>query len=378
MESSSASLQRQLRDCPYTSRMISKPHLLDLSLDQLEMQLEAAGEPPYRARQVLGWIFQRLVTEFGQMTDLPAALRERLDDTFAILGARELAHSEAPDGTTKTLLQWPDGATTETVMIPTEDRGSASRGRQRRTVCLSTQVGCDVGCRFCASGIGGSQRDLTVGEVVEQALRVAVQLQERAERPSHIVFMGMGEPLANYDVTVAAVRHVNAKWGLGIGQRRITVSTVGLPTQIERLAEEELQITLALSLHAPNDELRRDLIPWARGVPLERLLQACEIYFQETGREVTLEYCLLAGTNDRPEHAGQLAAIAKRLRAHVNLLMYNPVESLPFDRPTDFQAHDFLAALRRQGVNAHLRRSRGLEADAACGQLRRRQSLRRG
>ena len=358
--------------------MSPKQHLLDLSLHQLEAELTGIGEPTYRARQILDWVFEHQVTAFSAMTNLPAALRERLDNTFSILGAQELARTEAPDGTTKTLLQWPDGATTETVMIPTEDRSSAGRGRQRRTVCLSTQVGCDVGCRFCASGIGGSQRDLTVGEVVEQALRVAMQLQEKGERPSHIVFMGMGEPLANYDVTVAAVRHLNAEGGLGIGQRRITVSTVGLPTQIERLAGEGLQITLALSLHAPNDELRRDLIPWARGVPLERLVHACEIYFQETGREVTLEYCLLAGTNDSPEHAGKLAAIAKRLRAHVNLLMYNPVESLPFDRPTDFQAHDFLAALRRQGVNAHLRRSRGLEEDAACGQLRRRQSLRRG
>jgi 23S rRNA (adenine2503-C2)-methyltransferase len=352
--------------------MSPKQHLLDLSLHQLEAELTKLGEPTYRARQILDWVFERQVTDFSVMTDLPAALRERLDDTFSILGARELARTEAPDGTTKTLLKWSDGATTETVMIPSQDRRGERPARERRTVCLSTQVGCDVGCRFCASGIGGSQRDLTVGEVVEQALRVAQQLHSGEERLSHVVFMGMGEPLANYDVTVAAVRHLNAPWGLGLAQRRITVSTVGLPKQIERLSQEGLQTTLALSLHAPNDELRRDLIPWATGVPLARLLEACEIYFQETGREVTLEYCLLAGTNDRPEHAGQLAAIAKRLRAHVNLLMYNPVESLPFDRPTDFQAHDFLAALRRQGVNAHLRRSRGLEADAACGQLRRR------
>jgi len=352
--------------------MSPKQHLLDLSLHQLEAELTGIGEPTYRARQILDWVFEHQVTAFSAMTNLPAALRERLDNTFSILGAQELARTEAPDGTTKTLLKWSDGATTETVMIPSQDRRGERPARERRTVCLSTQVGCDVGCRFCASGIGGSQRDLTVGEVVEQALRVAQQLQEQEERLSHIVFMGMGEPLANYDVTVAAVRHLNAEWGLGIGQRRIAVSTVGLPKQIERLAGEGLQITLALSLHAPNDVLRRQLIPWAQGVPLERLLQACEIYFQETGREVTLEYCLLAGTNDSPEHAGQLAAIAKRLRAHVNLLMYNPVESLPFDRPTDFQAHDFLAALRRQGVNAHLRQSRGLENDAACGQLRRR------
>ncbi len=362
-------------ECPYTSGMAFKPHLLSLSLDQLETQLKARGEPTYRARQVFGWIFQRLVTDFGLMTDLPEVLRDRLEREYSILAARELNRSTAADGTTKVLLQWPDGVTTETVMIPSEDRRAGSPVRQRRTVCLSTQVGCDVGCRFCASGIGGAQRNLTVGEVVEQALRVAQHLQEGEERLSHVVFMGMGEPLANYDVTVAAMRHINAQWGLGVAQRRITVSTVGLPKQIERLSQEGLQTTLALSLHAPNEELRRDLIPWAKGVPLARLLEACETYFHDTGREITLEYCLLAGTNDSHEHAAELAAIAKRLHAHVNLLLYNPVEGLPFKRPSDFQAHDFLAALRRRGVNAHLRQSRGLETDAACGQLRRRHEM---
>lgn len=358
--------------------MTAKTHLLGQSLDQFEAELEAQGEPTYRARQVFGWIFHRLVTDFGQMTNLPATLRDRLDRDYSILAARELHRYLAAEGTAKTLLQWPDGVTTETVMIPSKDRRTGGTGRQRRTVCLSTQVGCDVGCRFCASGIGGALRNLTVGEVVEQALRIARNLHEQGDRLSHVVFMGMGEPLANYEVTVAAVRHLNAPWGLGLAQRRITVSSVGLPTQIERLSQEGLQVTLALSLHAPNDELRRDLIPWASGVPLARLLEACDKYFSKTGREVTLEYCLLAGTNDGPEHAAQLAAIAKRLHAHVNLLLYNPVGSLPFERPSDLQAHDFLAALRRRGVNAHLRQSRGLEADAACGQLRRRQSLRRG
>lgn len=351
--------------------MTAKPHLLGLSLDQLETQLETGDEPTYRAQQVFGWIFHRLVTDFGQMNNLPVPLRERLGNEYSLFVARELNRSTAADGTTKLLLQWTDGATTETVMIPSDNRSPGGAIRKRRTVCLSTQVGCDVGCRFCASGIGGAQRNLTVGEVVEQALRVAQQLHEQGDRLSHVVFMGMGEPLANYEVTVAAVRHLNARWGLGLAQRRITVSTVGLPTQIVRLSQESLQITLALSLHAPNEELRRDLIPWAKGVPLARLLEACEAYFHDTGREITLEYCLLAGTNDEPEHATQLAAIARRLHAHVNLLLYNPVEGLPFDRPSDFQAHDFLAALRRRGVNAHLRQSRGLENDAACGQLRR-------
>ena len=352
--------------------MTSKTHLLGASLDQFEAELAARGEPTYRARQVFGWIFQRLVTDFRQMTDLPAALRERLGNEYSILAARELRRSVAAEGTTKTLLHWPDGAATETVMIPSQDRRAGSTGRQRRTVCLSTQVGCDVGCRFCASGIGGARRNLKVGEVVEQAARVAQHLHAQGDRLSHVVFMGMGEPLANYEVTVAAVRHINARWGLGLAQRRITVSTVGLPTQIERLSREGLQTTLALSLHAPNEELRRALIPWASGVPLTRLLQSCETYFHATGREITLEYCLLAGTNDGHEHAAQLAAIASRLHAHVNLLLYNPVQGLPFNRPSEVQAHGFLAELRRRGVNAHLRPSRGLENEAACGQLRRR------
>jgi 23S rRNA (adenine2503-C2)-methyltransferase len=214
--------------------------------------------------------------------------------------------------------------------------------------------------------------------VVEQAVVVASLLRVRQERLSHVVFMGMGEPLANYEVTVEAVRRLNAAWGLGISQRRITVSTVGLPKQIERLAEEDLQITLALSLHAPNEELRRQLIPWARGVPLGRLLEACRHYFSRTGREMTLEYCLLAEVNDQTGHARELAEIARELRAHVNLLMYNPVSSLPFARPSRNRAVGFLKELRRLGVNAHLRESRGLEADAACGQLQQRRAPVRG
>jgi 23S rRNA (adenine2503-C2)-methyltransferase len=252
-------------------------------------------------------------------------------------------------------------------MIPASDHG-----RPRRTVCLSTQVGCDVGCRFCASGIGGALRDLTVGEVLEQALRMEALLGQRGERLTHAVFMGMGEPLANYEVTVEAVRRLSAPWGLGLSQRRITISTVGLPKQIERLATEGLHTTLALSLHAPNDRLRRELIPWARGVDLDRLLAACRTYFAATGRELTLEYCLLAEVNDLPQHAAELAAIGRELRAHVNLLLYNPVPDLPYERPSRNRAIAFLKRLRARGVRAHLRESRGLEADAACGQLRRR------
>ena len=338
--------------------------LLDLSTAELDDWLAAAGERVYRRRQILDWVFLRRARSPQEMSDLPVVLRRRLAAEFVLRSGREVARRQASDGTAKLLLAWPDGATTECVMIP----GAAAR----RTACLSTQVGCDVGCTFCASGIGGSSRDLGVGEVLEQALAIGDLLAEAGDRLSHVVFMGMGEPLANYEVTVEAARRLNAAHGLGIGQRRITISTVGLPKQIERLAGEGLQTTLAVSLHAPNDALRRDLIPWARGIPLARLLEACRRYFARTGREVTFEYCLLAEVNDRPEHAGELAAIARGLRAHVNLLMYNPVPGLPYARPSRNRAIDFLKRLRSAGVNVHLRESRGLEAEAACGQLRRR------
>jgi len=338
--------------------------LADLTQTELGAWLAAAEEPDYRTSQIFDWVFQRRVRSVDEMTDLPVALRRLLAAEFAVRSGGELTRSVAADGTAKLLIGWPDGATTECVMIP--------GGGARRTACLSTQVGCDVGCTLCASGIGGSLRDLSVGEVLEQALAVGDLLAAAGERLSHVVFMGMGEPLINYDVTVAAVRRLNDAHGLGIAQRRITISTVGLPKQIERLAGEGLQTTVAVSLHAPNDVLRRQLIPWARSIPLARLLKACGRYFERTHREVTFEYCLLADVNDRPEHAGQLAGIARNSRANVNLLMYNPVPTLPYARPSRNTAIDFLNRLRAAGVNAHLRESRGLEADAACGQLRRR------
>lgn len=343
--------------------MQRRDFLLDWSPQRLESHLSDLGEPTYRARQVFEWVFGRGVLDFGAMTNLPSELRRRLAAEFTLVTGEEVRRSIAADGTVKSLLRWADGATTECVMIPA-DSG-------RRTVCLSTQVGCDVGCRFCASGIGGALRNLRTGEVLEQALAVRAMLASRGERLSHVVFMGMGEPLANYRVTLEAIRALNASWGLGIAQRRITVSTVGLPKQIEQLAAEDLQITLALSLHAASADLRRQLIPWAERLDLDALLAACRTYFERTGREVTLEYCLLAGVNDRDRDARDLARVARDLRAHVNLMMYNPVPSLPFSRPDRSDVETFLSRLRGLGVNAHLRESRGLEADAACGQLRR-------
>lgn len=341
------------------------PSILELTPPELAARLEAAGEPGYRSDQVFDWIFKKGAGEYSQMTNLSKALRARLSVDFSISAGHEVVRSESADGTIKLLLAWHDASTTECVMIP-------ARRSERRTACLSTQVGCDVGCRFCASGIGGALRNLSVAEVLSQALAISRLLGAAGERLSNVVFMGMGEPLANYRVTVEAVRRLNADWGLGIGQRRITVSTVGLPKQIRRLAEEGLQVTLALSLHAANEELRSALIPWATRLPLAELLASCRYYLDRTGRRLTLEYCLLAGVNDSDRDAADLAAIARDLHAHVNLLMYNPVADLPFSRPGRAESRSFLNALRNRGAEATLRESRGLEEDAACGQLRRR------
>jgi len=345
-------------------------HLLGSDQAGLRDWLAAAGQPGYRADQLLQWIYEKRVESFDEMTNLPRALRAWLAERADIGRARREATAVSQDGTRKLLLRWPDGAAVEIVWIPQPER---------HTACLSSQVGCPVGCRFCASGLEGVERNLTTGEIVEQAWRIARLIDEEiragqlppAARLSHIVLMGSGEPLANYDAVVAAIRILNAPWGLGIGARRITLSTVGLPQQIRWLAREGLQLNLALSLHAADECLRRELIPWGK-VPLSELFSACEEYFRQTGREVTLEYVLLDGVNTRLQDAVKLAAVARRLRANVNLLRYNPVPGLPFQRPSAETAWRFQQELQRRGVNAHIRTSRGRDVDAACGQLRRR------
>ena len=342
-------------------------HLLGCDLAALQQWLVDAGQPRFRAEQILKWVYEKNATTFDVMSNLSKPLRAWLDGRAVIYSAEVARESVAGDGTRKLLLAFPDGATTESVWIPTQ---------QRNTACLSTQVGCPIGCRFCASGLDGLQRDLAAGEIVEQAMRIRLLIAAGANgsagRLSNIVVMGMGEPLANYEQLVKALRIINAPWGLGIGARKITVSTIGLPKQIRRLAREDLQLNLALSLHAPDDELRRELMPGARGVPIAELIDACWYYFQTTGREVTLEYVLLDDVNMHAKHAEGLAKIAKRLRANVNLLRYNPVPGLPYRRPRSETAYEFQRRLRERGVNAHVRTSRGKDVDAACGQLRRR------
>ncbi len=340
-------------------------HLLGLQPDELQAWLADRGQPAYRARQILHWLYEQRVARFEQMTNLSRDLRAELQHTCRIAALEIEAERTSDDGTRKLLLRGRDRALVETVWIPSG---------QRNTVCISSQVGCPVGCRFCASGTDGLERNLGAGEIVEQALHVR-DLIRREQGPdarlTNVVMMGMGEPLANYRNLIAALRILNAEWGLHIGARRITVSTVGLPKQIRALAGEALQFNLALSLHAVRDDLRTELIPWGRGVRIAELLDACQHYFRTTGREITLEYVLLAGVNMTSQDAEGLATIARNLRANVNLLRYNPVSGLPYERPGSNASFAFQKQLRARGVNAHIRTSRGRDVAAACGQLRR-------
>ncbi len=357
--------------------------LFDQTPASLEALLAEHGERAFRVRQVLDWVYRRSCASFEEMSDLSSGLRSWLTDRMVLYESRVATERRSTDGTHKLLLRWADGQTTECVLIP---------DGPRRTACVSTQVGCPVGCVFCASGLDGVRRNLTAGQIVEQAMRLARRVAtapgpligegrpravEPAGRPlsaarlTNVVFMGLGEPLANYDATVAAVRTMNANWGMGIGARKITVSTVGLPKQMRQLADERLQINLALSVHAASDDLRAELIPWARAIPLAELVDACRYYFDRTHREVTLEYLLLGGVNDQPGHARALARLAKQMRSNVNLIRYNPVSGLGYERPTAAAAESFQRLLRAAGVNTHLRKSRGRDIDAACGQLRR-------
>ncbi len=349
-----------------------KQHLLQTALTDFAAFCAERRWPVYRARQVYQWVFERGVTDFNNMTNLAKVERAKLAERWSILAGRETRRQESRDGTAKLLLEWPDGATSECVLIPDETR---------RTACISSQVGCPVGCTFCASGLGGLRRQLTAGGIIEQAVRIRLLCKDSIEDPrpvdsarlSNVVLMGIGEPLANYENVLQAVRAINADWGMNIGARKITVSTVGLPEQIRRLAEEELQINLAISLHAPTDSLRRKLIPWANRVSIDELVSAVTFFFEKTGREVTLEYLLLGGVNDRPQHAADLANMCRRMRCNVNLIRYNPVAGLGFERPTSAAAHHFVEQLRARSVNVHVRKSRGIDIDAACGQLRRAQ-----
>jgi 23S rRNA (adenine2503-C2)-methyltransferase len=323
--------------------------------------LAERGHPPLRTRQVRRWVLQRRAVSFGQMTDLPRSLREELAGVFVPLATAVERHLVAFDGTHKLLLRLADGNLVECVLMQ-EDR--------RRTVCVSTQVGCGMGCVFCASGIGGVVRNLSAGEILEQLVQARNGLPP-GERVTHIVVMGMGEPLANLDALLEALEVACSSDGLGISARHVHVSTVGLPARVRRLAELGKQYHLAVSLHAPNDAMRNAIVPTNEHTGIAAILDAADYFFQTTGRQVTFEYVLLGDVNDSPSHAAELGRLLRGRHAHVNLIPFNDVAGLPYRRPTQRALAEFLAGLRGHGVSVTVRKRKGADIDATCGQLRR-------
>jgi 23S rRNA (adenine2503-C2)-methyltransferase len=336
-------------------------HLLDPDPAGLHDWLARHGQAAYRGRQLQKWLFEKRAGSFHEMTDLPQQLRTDLAGDFTIWTTHILRHQHATDGTEKLLLQLADGGRIECVLL---------RDGHRRSICVSSQVGCAMGCVFCASGLDGVERNLTAGEIVEQMLRLQ-GLLPLDERLSHIVVMGMGEPLANLDRVLTALDVASEKSGLGISARRITISTVGLPEAMDRLSRSRPRYNLAVSLHAPNDALRDELVPINRKVGLKRVLEAADRYFEASGRRLTFEYVLLAGLNDRPEHARQLAALLRGRPALLNVIPYNPVAGLPFRTPTAAAVKQFREILEQAGLVIAFRQRKGEEIAAACGQLRR-------
>jgi 23S rRNA (adenine2503-C2)-methyltransferase len=365
-----------------TADPAEKPSIFDLLPSEVTKLLSTWGWPEFRGKQVCQWVYEKYIADPNLMSNLSKADRQLLADKIDFETGTIVRLQDSSDGTQKLLLGWPGGAQAETVMIP---------DGPRRTACVSSQVGCPVGCTFCASGIGGLKQNLSAGRIVQQIFRLnqisispspgtpgegrggGLERQTAAAplRINHVVFMGMGEPLANYANVMKAIRILHDPHGFNIGARKITISTVGVPARMRQLAEEDLPLNLAISLHAPTESLRKQLIPWAEHFALDDILDAARYYFDKTGREITLEYILLSGVNDLPQHAAQLAKICKTLRTNVNLIRYNEVEGLPYARPESLAVMEFQNVLRNNSVNAHVRKSRGRDIDAACGQLRR-------
>jgi 23S rRNA (adenine2503-C2)-methyltransferase len=340
--------------------LLKRP-VLSATAEEWRAWMANRGQPAYRARQVLDWVIRRRAESFELMSDLPKGLRRQLDDEWTVFGSRVAYHDVAPDGTDKLVVECRDGRRIECVLM--------AEG-PRRTVCISTQVGCGMGCVFCASGLKGVERNLTSDEIVEQVLHLR-NLLPPEETITHIVVMGMGESLANLDNLIQALDRIcSPDEGLGISQRRVTISTVGLPAKIRKLAAMDRQYHLAVSLHAPTEQLRNELVPVNEAVGLTAVMEAADAYFEQTGRQVTYEYVLLSGINDRPADAQALARLLEARRAHVNLIPYNPVSSLPYGRPEPEAVDRFVAVLRNRGVSVTVRKTKGRAIDAACGQLR--------
>jgi 23S rRNA (adenine2503-C2)-methyltransferase len=351
-----------------------------LDRDELTRLFQEWNQPAYRADQLLRWLHDRRAGAWREMSNLPATLRERLAARFGLAPLDLFRKQGARDTTQKFLWRLADGAFVESVLIPANPAlyGAPS---DRHTLCISTQVGCAYGCRFCASGLDGWKRNLTAAEIIDQVHAVErwnlVNAKTETRSVGHVprlinnvVIMGMGEPLANYDNLLQAIRILNAPWGGNIGARKITVSTSGLASRITKLADDPLQLRLAISLHGATNPVRNRIMPVNRKYPLETLIAACEYYQRQKGRMITFEYILIEGVNDSPDQIPALAALARRLHAKVNLIPYNAVEGLPWRRPEEHVCNAFVDGLKNRGVPATLRREKGHDIDAACGQLR--------
>lgn len=340
---------------------MDKKDIRSLSLDELKIEMESIGEKAFRAKQVYEWLHTKLADSFEEMTNLSKDLREKLDTTYRIPSVKMLERQVSKmDGTNKFLFQLEDENVVESVLM---------RYKHGNSVCISSQVGCRMGCKFCASTIGGLERNLLSSEMLGQIYQIQ---KISGERVSNIVIMGTGEPLDNYDNFVRFIRLVSDENGLNISQRNITVSTCGIVPNIKRLAEEGFQITLALSLHGSTQEKRKTLMPIANKYELSEVLDACDYYFEKTGRRISFEYSLVQGVNDRDEDARELIGILKPRNCHLNLIPVNPIKERDFQKPSRKSAEEFKNRIEKSGVNVTIRREMGSDIDGACGQLRRR------
>ena len=362
-----------------------KTNIRSLNRDDLADWLARKGYPSYRCDQVLRWLYSQRVSTWDEMGNLPKGLRAAMGEEFAVEVPQMVQQQGSLDTTKKYLWRLGDGAFVESVLIPANP-GQAGDSSERKTLCVSSQVGCAYGCKFCASGLDGWKRNLTVDEIVGQIIAAENQIENdlagdsssagpdaRDKATRHIdnlVFMGMGEPLANYPQLSQALKILNAEWGAGIGARRITISTSGLVPQIKMLADEPAQFRLAISLHGSTDEVRNRIMPVNKRFPLADLTEACDYYINKKGKMITLEYILIEGINDHLALTDSLADLALRLRAKVNLIPYNTVDGLEWRRPSESQQEAFFRSVRQKGVTVTLRREKGHDIDAACGQLR--------
>ncbi|MBG9819414.1 23S rRNA (adenine(2503)-C(2))-methyltransferase RlmN [Bacillus safensis] len=337
------------------------PSIYSFELHEMKEWLKEQGEKPFRAAQIFEWLYEKRVTSFDDMSNLSKELREKLKNQFAITTLKTVIKQTSQDGTIKFLFELHDGYTIETVLM---------RHEYGNSVCVTTQVGCRIGCTFCASTLGGLKRNLEAGEIVAQVLKVQQALDETDERVSSVVIMGIGEPFDNFDEMLAFLKIINHDNGLNIGARHITVSTSGIIPKIYQFADEQMQINFAVSLHAPNTEIRSRLMPINKAYKLPKLMEAIEYYIQKTGRRVSFEYGLFGGVNDQVHHAEELADLLKGIKCHVNLIPVNYVPERDYVRTPREQIFLFEKTLKERGVNVTIRREQGHDIDAACGQLR--------